>query len=282
MKKKCHRTEILIFFAALFLLPACSKHGTLAEKGVLSPGSVSNPEKINRIMDHTTEYAEVDVMDAAATVLRSKRALGSESAERCWSLEANRPSLREACLLAWAAGEEKSELLEKAAAEGAASSHTLAVAALLRQTPLSQCSQDQFLGLLQIMKNDPLWMRARAVRIWLTNHSPPDPRYFRSLEELLGANGAPSPLSVDEAYRAAMAIGDARAAAYVSSYCVEGTAGIGRLRCWRFLGALVRKGPHDTLSPALLSYLPKAADQDWLLFKRTFPESALNLERFRN
>jgi hypothetical protein len=281
MRKYRYRLRPTAYIAALALLAACAKS---AEKKAQQPFAAKSGLSAGRaaaVLDQTNDFPETEVISAAGILTREKKYPSSITAERCLQLENKRPLVQAACLLAWAPGNESSEILENAIASGCGTSRPLAVAAVLRKTPMRRISVDTLLALVKQLSGDPAWLRARALRIWLATNSITDPRISRWLIIQLAASEASSPASLAEIYRAVSELSGAKRAAFLSRFCRSGIAGGARMRCWRFLSAMADAGSGSKLDSDLAAFLPNTPDRDWLLFERAFPSRAALLQPFR-
>lgn len=269
---------------ALYTLLFLCAHGCGAIPDDPAQGRAATSQAVSAAPDaleQTEKWNTGEIEAAAAARLLAGRQLGSIEAERCWKREQKRPEAREACLLAWAAGEGTSALLESVLASEAPSSRPLALAAVRRESPFWKISLSQALAILQPLAGDPSWVRARGLAAWLAAHPEADERERIRIWNTVGFNpAAAGPAAVHSAWSLAAHLDAARQEEVLSTFCGDEEPPMAQVRCLRALSSLLdpRTGlPAAAIAPGLL----KREAEAWALFEIFFPERSLLLRKFR-
>lgn len=242
--------------------------------------AVQGPAPLADELAATDSFAEAEVLRAAAARIRSGKPLPLPAARRCWEREEARPAVREACALAWSPDEGESAFLDGELLRLGPSSRALALAALRRGPVLRNAGLAQLLALLTPLREDPSWVRTRALLAWLDLH--PEPSY-REKDQIWAASGFGAgtawPVSVELAWKLGERLGPPWDTWVLSKFCAAGHEPMALVRCLRGLSAVV--------DPAGTTPLPGGARRllgnpdAWALFSRSFPERALLLGQYR-
>jgi hypothetical protein len=269
---------------ALYTLLFLCGHGCGTIPDDPLPARISASHAVNPAPDtfeQTEKWNTGEIEAAAAARIQSERPLSTEEAERCWKKEQKRTEAREACLLAWAAGEASSALLEGALINDAPSSRPLALAAVRRESVFRTIPLAQALKILQPLAGDPSWVRARALAAWLAAHPEAGERERIWIWNAVGFDaGAAGPASLHSAWGLAAHLDAAREEEVIGHFCGNEEPPMAQVRCLRALSALVdpKTGlPAAALEPRLM----KRSAEAWALFEVFFPERGLLLKQKR-
>jgi hypothetical protein len=264
----------------LFTLAACGNiPDDPAEK--VSAASERAGTQRERILSHTESFDEKDIGDAAASLIEEGSSLSSARAESCWRNEAARSAVREACLLAWSAGEEPSTVLEAELINHARDSRPLALALVRRGSLASKLDFNGLLALASALSKDPSWVRGMAIDEWLKAPRTLDLAELRALREAVDLPAEPDPASAFYAYQVARRLGAGSEEELLGAYCDPTALSLAQVRCWRFLSAIVHPGSGLGLEHAARAFLPRRREESWVLFERGFPERARLLRNYR-
>jgi len=259
------------------LLAACARD---AEIKPAKPKQITAAAE-NPVLRHSSTYNEAEVIAALAVTVTDGTGLGAVLARNCWATELNRPRVREACVLAWATGNEDSPELDDILRQHGSQSRPLAIAVIRKGSPLKKLAFTELLALLAPLSSDPAWLRARAISAWLSANPDPDPARKQDLWEAVRLpDEVPDPASLGAAYSLASQLGLTWEEELINRYCIPHAAGISQVRCWRFLSALVNPGTHEGPDRKRVPFRPSVYESGWTLFARSFPERALLLEHF--
>lgn len=264
---------------AALVLVSCTKSPPAGTDAPAQPQA--DTVSATAVLARTESHRDYTLIDAAARLVRSGGSLSPELAMRCLRQEKTRPRVREACVLAWSPGSESSAELDAAVRDGLTgeSARSYALAIVKRPALVRSLSLEQLGTLLRALKDDPAWLRARALGLWLSGNPPPVLPLQAALWNLVALpSDAPDPSSLAEAWAAAGALSLGGDQALVTEYCPAGIGGVAAVRCLRFLSALASRGP---LPPALRLLVPPPNDEAWLVFQRDFPERAILLGQAR-
>jgi|GEM_PF-7123963 len=274
--KRIHYLTLMLAF-----LPGC---GSIPDAPADSP-SVSSKDIVasrTRLFSHTESFEEGAVIDAAASIINEKASLSSEQGESCWRTETSRPVVREACMLAWAAGKDASATLEAELIAHARKSRVLGIALIRREKLLSKLDLPALIAVLRHLGNEPIWLRGMAIEEWLKTGSPSSLMETQALWEASGVNiAALDPASAFYAYRIARKLGVGLEEELLGTYCNPTAASIAQVRCWRFLSAIVDPLTGLGLERSARAFLPQRREEGWILFERAFPERASLLRPYR-
>lgn len=222
----------------------------------------------------TRGKSEAELLAAAAAALRGGISLDAASAERCWRQEAARPVLRETCVLLWAGGGESNASLDGLLGKGG--SRILAIATVMRKASLSGLDLPQFLAFLAPLAQDP-WLKNEAASLWLRDRGALSAGEAAELSAALGLAESADAADWASHARLLFRLRPSHWHGLLNGYCDSATRGEARLRCWRMLGAISRDLDPE-MTAQLLPFFPSRGDADWLLFVRSFPTLALNLQ----
>jgi hypothetical protein len=273
----------IFLFPAILIAASFAGCGKDAEKTATSSGSTtaSLTEAIF-VFGHTTAYPEADVQGAAARLAGAGQALSSALAERCWEAEAKRPSVQEACLLAWAAGGEESPVLTSAfrpkGGLPALRTRGFSIACIRKPGLLAALSVDGLLAVLEPLAADPPWLRGLAILRWLSANPLADPvqsvRVWNALRprEIIAKPAGPA--SIGWAYRIAAKLGLSQAQELLAGYCSPVVTGLAAMRCWRFLSVVANPDTGQGQDSSTQPFLPSAFTPGWAQFEYSFPERA--------
>ena len=269
------------FLLFVLLLTACSSHSD-DKPDASSTGATTDHSESVALLADTKHHETATLIRAAADLVRGGVGLGSNAAVICWSQEATRPQVQEACLLAWSSGND--DLTSPIAASTATYfrgllqnpvSRNTAIALTKKNGLVAKISLDELTQLLDALKQDPAWLRAIAAREWVKAN----PALEASLAEKLWDKVVIPPLDSDprslgESYALSRALGAGLAASVSNAYCAPLMRGFTQGRCLRFLSAIAPGGFPDDLK----RFLPRRSDDGWRNFQRAFPERAHLLE----
>jgi hypothetical protein len=212
------------------------------------------------------------LLSAFSVAVADGLTLPSPAAERCARREGARPNVRAACILLWAGDTGDSASLEEVLASEGPTSRPLALAAVRRARPIQRMDRAQIRALFTQLKDDPEWIRARALALWAASHPERGYDLNKELAAALAPTAHPSPVGLRELYAAAKTLGPAYEQAQVDDYCHPNGEGVARLRCWRFLSSVVAIQEGNT--SLLTRFRPRLRDEDWALFRLGFPVRA--------
>lgn len=238
-------------------------------------------------LENTLPFEEAEVLAALARQIREAKPFDPGRAARCLAIEAARPAVAEACLLAWAATGQGSSpaasSLDQALRERSGTTRGYALAAVKHPSLVAQLSSHELLVVLSQLSKEPSWLRADAAARWLASHptTPSRDRYNLWTLTAFDENTA-DPASAEAAMRLARALDPGREAEVYSRYCAPGEAMLVKVRCLRFLSALVDPRGGRAAEPATLRAWLRPQLGAWPLFEIEFPERALLLTPFRN
>ncbi|HEY8278166.1 MAG TPA: hypothetical protein VIH99_00995 [Bdellovibrionota bacterium] len=266
-----------IWMALPFFLWACGDHKSAPAKAEVQP------EPVSLTLAATESFDEETVLQAAGRLVSAGGSLPSKDAERCWKAEGKRALVRDACLLAWSASEERSDLLgpllRSLLLTGA--SKIQAVACVRKPGLVESLEMAELQRLLTALSAESPWIMALVVRKWLAGHSLLGPEETLSLWKWLNPEAKElGPGSLGAVYAVASMLGRSYSERVLSVYCPPGLFGLAQSRCWRFLSTLVDSHTGQGLDRSLLPFLPVRPDSGWVLFERSFPERALLLRKY--
>lgn len=265
---------------ALILAAAggCAKQGVhspvAASSGVVAPALSG----ARRLFQDTARQNLPALQAAAASLANAGAALDTTLTERCLEEEKGRPEVERLCLFLWAMGGERSDPLERKIASLALSERIMAVAAIRHQFALRQISPGHFSLLLAQLAADPVWLRAKATRIWARHGGIADRSARAEAVKLVEGAGPETPADFRELYYALHALSPAEGATLASEECQPEATGELRMRCWRFLSVFVDPATGFGL-PAELQGRGGERGDGWALFKLHSPLRARLIER---
>jgi hypothetical protein len=254
----------------LILLTSCSKEIAVNSAPISSPGE---GRKAMAVLETSTQYDEPAIHSATASAILSGLALSSASAERCWQMEAKRRNIAMDCALSWSMGRERSTMLEQALASLAPTSRVAALAAIRAEFPLERIGLGDLQALLLLLNADPIWLKARAAKIWLRTHQVPPIAEANEIAKLIVAGKPTVPADFRDSYEVLRDLKPAVAASMLNDHCGPLIANDLQVRCWRFLSVFLEKPPSRRLSPELESRMP-AHGRSWQLFQIGMPARA--------
>lgn len=264
------------FLILLVLAQACARDKPLPPNTHLSQSSA---ESVFSIFQNTLTQPEAVIYAAADAVLRSGHSLDAARAERCWREENSRTTVRDTCALLWAGGGESNLVLEKALENGAANSRILAISAVLRKTPIQNLPISGLKQLLAQLRDESLWLKAKAVEAWIEKNSLSGITETEELLPEITATSDDGPRDVAASLRLLYRLRPGRWHALISEFCDLRARGEARLRCWRIIGALSEPDLSNTMAADLSVFLPTHKDSSWLLFQRSFPIFAQRIDQ---
>jgi len=279
MKKEVTVLLAIILFSTT---QGCSPASDEKVSGLASSNSQTTHASV---FANTSAYDAPTLIKAAAALIHSGGTLSSEMAERCFTEEKDRTEVREACLLAWATGDEASERLEGELRANGHTSRGFALAAIRRKHLIEKASYGELLRLLEPLRADPPWVRAVAMEGWLKHNNSPSVIESQALWATLGIdprkNPRVDPASGSAAYRLALKLNVGRKEELLTAFCSPSAESYAQVRCWRFLSTLVDPLTGQGLDQTARAFLPIRREDGWVLFERSFPERALILHHYR-
>lgn len=255
-------------FLLLLALSACAKSPAPGTSYVSKNLAATLPN-----FSDTRQESEESLLKTAAMALRAGVGLDAARAERCWKEETARPTLRETCVLLWAGNGQGSSLLESVLLSNR--SKILTIALLQRRELMSRIIYADMLLALDTLEKQSPWIRAEFALAWLEARGHPGFAASEALLSRLRPEEGSGPRDLASALKAIRFLRIGAWQETINSYCDSSAFGESRLRCWKMLGALGSAGTN------LHHFLPSSADQDWILFSRSFPRQAEKLRPYQ-
>lgn len=262
----------LILLNLIFVLTGCGS----PEKPKPQPISAQKSTNME-IFSNTRNWEESEVLASASIALSRGVSLNATRAERCWREEANRPTIREACLLLWATGDEASSVLAEILLEPG--TRRIALAAYLRRSSLRSMGFTQLMKLLSALATDSLWLRAEAVELWVQFHGRPSYGETQQLLPLIEIGPGDGLRSTSASLKAKFLLSPGSWQKALQLYCRSNAKGESRLRCWKILGAIADPSQDSLMRSEIETYLPSNRENDWVLFERSFPQLAQKIKK---
>lgn len=261
-----------LFLFLTFLLAGCNSKKTEdhfnrpIEKRPLAANQIEN-------------LSEEEVLNLAKESLLKRNALTTKIAEKCWASEIRRGKVRNACLLLWSIGTERSAILEDSVIRKINEPFYSSLL-IFRPYLIERLSYAQAIESLKSLKENSTWVKVKILKNWLKSHGNTLNReQLTNIIPIAIDNMDDSPISTYETGTLLKNIEPSRWSSLFQNFCNLNVEGDQKLRCWRFISLFHSEIEAESEWRNLfIPFIPKFSDPTWILFSRNFPNQARKIQ----
>lgn len=258
------------FFLLLFLF-SCAKQTE-------SPASNAQTSSVSPFYN-TLLYSEQELSKVAHDQLKKGKGISSQTAEKCFNQEINRPGVQLQCAYLWAIEGGDNPIADALLIKNALISKEWAVAALIKRTVLSHISISDFLLILKNGENEILPILTKAAEYRLEANGGGNPKEHKQLLDFFSTfqNNERFYIPLLSLY---WRLNKVAFYQLLNARCNLNYINSARMICWKSLIFHEAHGLQEEVKYALRFKLPSSwQDPDWKKFRSLFPKTANKIQK---